>query len=122
MKNKTPKIECTEVPLDKLKDRYRDHAVKVINEINKNNTQIDTRVQEERVDDMCRYKNERGLSCKEIKNLSASQIIWHINYLASDKRDHPLWEDCARYLEFKMKEIKKLVSYLEREKPPELKE
>ena len=66
------------------------------------------------------YKNTKGLTRKEIKKLSASEIVWYINYLSKDNRTHVLWEDCVHWLEFKMKEIKKLVSYLENKKPKDM--
>jgi len=63
------------------------------------------------------YKNAKGLSKKEMEKLSASEIVWYIDYLSKDNRTHVLWEDCAHFLEFKMREIKRLVSYLENKKP-----
>ena len=66
------------------------------------------------------YRNVKGLSKKYIEKLSSSEIIWYINYLSNDSRTHVLWEDYAHFLEFKMKEIKKLVSYLENKKPKDM--
>jgi len=74
-------------------------------------------VKEAPIDDMLRYEREKGFSRKQVEKLTAKQIVWYIHYLASDKREHLLWEDCARWLDLKMREIKKLVSYLEMSKP-----
>lgn len=74
-------------------------------------------VKEKPIDDMLRYEKEKGLARKQIEKLTAEQIVWHIHHLASDKQSHPLWEDCARWLDCKMREIKKLASYLEMSKP-----
>lgn len=69
------------------------------------------------IDDMKRYEKVKGYSRKKIEKLSAEEIVWYIHYLANDKRDHLLWEDCARWLDLKMREIKKFVSYLEMSEP-----
>lgn len=63
------------------------------------------------------YKNERGMPRKKIEKLSAAQMVWYIDSIAKDKQSHVMWEDCAKWLDFKMREIKKLVSYLEKKKP-----
>ncbi len=63
------------------------------------------------------YKNERGMSRKEIEKLSASEIVWYINHIAKDTQTHIMWEDCAKWIDYKMREIKKLVSYLEKKNP-----
>ncbi len=74
-------------------------------------------VEESPIDNMLMYEKERGLSRKQIKELTAEQIVWHIHRLASDRQDHFLWEDCARWLDCKMREIEKLSSHLEQSKP-----
>jgi len=63
------------------------------------------------------YEKEKGLTRKQIEKLTAEQIVWYIHHIAKDKQTHVLWEDCARWLDYKMREIKKLVSYLESAKP-----
>ncbi|HUS49550.1 MAG TPA: hypothetical protein VMZ91_05260 [Candidatus Paceibacterota bacterium] len=75
------------------------------------------KVKEKPIDDMCRYEKEKGMPHKEIEKLSASQIVWYIDYISKDNKDHFLWEDSARWLDYKMREIKKLVSYLEKKNP-----
>lgn len=75
------------------------------------------KVKEKSIDEMNWYQNEKGISRKKIKKLSADQIVGYIDLITRDNQTHVLWEDCARWLDFKMREIKKLVSYLEKSKP-----
>jgi hypothetical protein len=64
-----------------------------------------------------RYTAKDGLSCSEIKKLTVKEAIWVIDYLANDSRTHILWEDCAKWLETKMKEIRKLTKHLKKTRP-----
>ena len=63
------------------------------------------------------YDRATGYSRKQLEAMSASEIVWCIKWLANDKHDHPLWEDCARWLDCKMRTVRKLVSYLESREP-----
>ena len=78
---------------------------------------MNQKVKEKPIDDMKWYERKRGYARQRIEKLTAEQIVWCIRHIASDKQEHVLWEDCARWLDYKMREIKKLVSYLERRKP-----
>ncbi len=75
------------------------------------------RVEEELISDAMGYDKNKGMPHSKIEKLSAEEIVWHIQYLSKDKRSHVLWQDCAKWLELKMKEIRKLASYLESRSP-----
>lgn len=63
------------------------------------------------------YKREPLLTNKQIEKMSASEIVGLIAHIAKDNQTHILWEDCCKWMDFKMCQIKKLVSYLEQTKP-----
>lgn len=78
---------------------------------------MNEKVKEKPIDCNCWYENQKGMSRKKIAEMSAAEIVWYIDHIAKDTQTHVLWEDCARWLDFKMREIKKFASFLEKKKP-----
>ncbi len=76
---------------------------------------MDEKVRETSISEF--YKREPLLTNKQIEKMSASEIVGFIAHIAKDNQTHILWEDCCKWMDFKMRQIKKLVSYLEQTKP-----